>query len=262
MDDKSLIERQSDKNNYKINNYKIKTKIITIIILIVFFIISTSGIFLLPDLNNNNTVHASDFDGEDVLKGVGVAVLILTATQYFFGSDEKEDEDIEDPHRDDEEIYRVDREDDREIVSEEAPMDLIYDDDRRSEIRSTMRDKSIDESDINKLAQLVHGEARGEPFIGQIAVAAVVLNRLEAANFPDSIPDIIYQSEQFTAVTDGQYFQDPETLAYLAVFEALEGNDPSQGARYFYNPKTADNLDWFRTLEKTAEIGNHVFAIK
>ncbi len=258
MGDKSLFERQTSKSNFTV-----KTRIITIFLLMVFFIFSSSGMFLLPDLNNNNTVRASEFDGEDVLKGVGVAVLILTATQYFFSRDEKEDEDIEDPLRDDEEeIYRVDRENDRDIVSEEAPMDLIYDDDRRSEIRSTMREKNIDERDINKLAQLVYGEARGEPFIGQIAVAAVVLNRMDAGNFPDSIPDVIYQSEQFTAVTDGQYFQEPDTLAYLAVFEALEGNDPSQGARYFYNPKTADNLDWFRSLEKTAVIGNHVFAVK
>lgn len=114
--------------------------------------------------------------------------------------------------------------------------------------------------DLDVLARVIHGEARGEPYIGQVAVGAVVLNRVRSASFPNTIYGVVYAANQFTSVSDGQINLKPNASAYKAAKEAIGGHDPTFGALFFYNPKTARNLDWFRTLTTTIEIGNHVFA--
>lgn len=108
------------------------------------------------------------------------------------------------------------------------------------------------------LAQCVHGEARGESYIGQVAVAAVILNRVDDPRFPKTIAGVIYQPGAFTAVSDGQMFQEPGSTALKAAKDALNGWDPSGGAIYYYNPaKTTNKWIWSRPIIKV--IGKHYF---
>lgn len=119
--------------------------------------------------------------------------------------------------------------------------------------------RSITPQEIELLARTVYSEARGESFQGQIAVAAVVLNRVRHPEFPNSISGVIYQPWAFTAVNDGQFWLTPNETARAAAREALAGSDPSGGAIFYYNPVTATN-QWIRSRPVIARIGNHVFA--
>lgn len=114
--------------------------------------------------------------------------------------------------------------------------------------------------DVDLLARLVYAEARGEPYAGQVAVAAVVLNRVRDGRFPNTIAGVIYEPDAFECVTNGQFWLQPNTTAYQAAREALAGSDPSGGALFFWNPATATS-PWVWTRQITTVIGNHVFAI-
>jgi len=116
------------------------------------------------------------------------------------------------------------------------------------------------ESELTLLARLVNGEARGEPYIGQVAVAAVVLNRVRSASFPNTISGVIFQQGAFDAVWDGQFDLEPTASAYRAARDALNGWDPTNGCLYYYNPSTATN-DWIWTRQVQLSIGRHDFAI-
>ncbi|TDX53295.1 cell wall hydrolase [Orenia marismortui] len=116
------------------------------------------------------------------------------------------------------------------------------------------------DEDLIWLARAVNGEARGEPFKGQVAVAAVVLNRVKSLEFPNNVYDVIHQEGQFSSVDDKQIYLTPSESSFKAAKEALKGSDPSLGALYFYNPKTAKTLWWLETREKTIIIGDHAFA--
>ncbi|WP_425805936.1 spore cortex-lytic enzyme [Desulfitobacterium sp. Sab5] len=112
--------------------------------------------------------------------------------------------------------------------------------------------------DINLLARLVNGEARGEPYQGQVAVAAVVLNRIKDPAFPKTVADIVYQPGAFSCVNDGQINLAPQSSAIKAASEAANGSDPSKGALYFFNPsKTSNKYIWSRP--QILQIGNHIF---
>ena len=113
-------------------------------------------------------------------------------------------------------------------------------------------------SDLNLLARVVYGEARGEPYAGQVAVAAVVLNRVKSSSFPNTISGVVYQSGAFTAVSDGQINLTPNTTAYNAARDALNGWDPSGGAIYYFNPSTATNA-WIWSRPHIVTIGKHRF---
>lgn len=113
-------------------------------------------------------------------------------------------------------------------------------------------------SDLNLLARVVYGEARGEPYAGQVAVAAVVLNRVRSSSFPNTISGVVYQSGAFTAVSDGQINLTPNTTAYNAARDALNGWDPSGGAIYYFNPNTATNA-WIWSRPHIVTIGKHRF---
>ena len=113
--------------------------------------------------------------------------------------------------------------------------------------------------DVDLLARIVNGEARGESYMGQVAVAAVILNRVKNPNFPKTIAGVIYQPYAFTAVSDGQINAALTTTAQKAAKAALDGWDPSQGAIYYWNPATATNK-WVWSRQITVKIGNHVFA--
>jgi N-acetylmuramoyl-L-alanine amidase len=118
---------------------------------------------------------------------------------------------------------------------------------------------STSNADLNLLARCVYGEARGEPYTGQVAVAAVVLNRVRSSKFPNSISGVIYQSGAFTAVADGQINLSPNTTAYNAARDALNGWDPTNGCLYYYNPATATSK-WIWSLKVELKIGRHNFA--
>ena len=110
------------------------------------------------------------------------------------------------------------------------------------------------------LARLVYGEARGEPYVGKVAVAAVVLNRVKSPSFPNTISGVIYQSGAFDAVSDGQINLTPDEDSLRAARDALNGWDPTGGGLYYYNPATATNgWIWSRTVQLS--IGKHNFAI-
>ena len=116
------------------------------------------------------------------------------------------------------------------------------------------------ESETYLLGRLVHGEARGEPYVGKVAVAAVVLNRVKSPSFPNTISGVIYQSGAFDAVADGQINLTPDEDSLRAARDALNGWDPTGGCLYYYNPATATNgWIWSRTVQLS--IGKHIFAI-
>ncbi len=119
---------------------------------------------------------------------------------------------------------------------------------------------SYSDSDVMLLAKLIYGEARGESYVGQVAVGAVVMNRIKSASFPNTMAGVIYQSYAFTAVDDGQINLTPNATAKKAAQDAMNGWDPTYGALYYYNPATATSA-WIFSRKTTVTIGNHVFAI-
>ncbi|MBO5713108.1 MAG: spore cortex-lytic enzyme [Clostridia bacterium] len=114
-------------------------------------------------------------------------------------------------------------------------------------------------SDVALLARLIYAEARGESYKGQVAVGAVVLNRVRSSSFPNTISGVIYQPYAFTCVNDGQINYTPNQTAYNAARDAMNGWDPSYGSLYYYNPKIATS-GWIFTRPTVVTIGNHVFA--
>ena len=113
-------------------------------------------------------------------------------------------------------------------------------------------------NNVNLLARIINGEARGESYTGQVAVGAVVLNRVNSPSFPNTISGVIYQPGAFTAVSDGQINKPVVQSCYNAARDALNGWDPSGGAVYYYNPATATS-SWIWSRPVVARIGNHVF---
>ena len=115
-------------------------------------------------------------------------------------------------------------------------------------------------SDVQLIARAVNGEARGEPYEGQVAVAAVILNRVKHSSFPNSISGVIYQPGAFTAVADGQ-INEPiaeGSTVYKACQDAMNGWDPTGGAIYYFNPDTATN-SWILSRPLIKQIGRHRF---
>lgn len=117
---------------------------------------------------------------------------------------------------------------------------------------------SSNSSDVNLLAKLIYGEARGEPYTGQVAVGAVVMNRVRSSSFPNTIAGVIYQSGAFDVVRDGQINLTPDSNAKKAAQDAINGWDPSYGAIYYFNPSTATNK-WIWSRPMTVTIGKHRF---
>lgn len=113
-------------------------------------------------------------------------------------------------------------------------------------------------NDLNLLARIINGEARGESYTGQVAVGAVVLNRVRSSSFPNTISGVIYQPGAFTAVSDGQINKPVVQTCVNAARDAMNGWDPSGGALYYYNPAIATS-SWIWSRPVVARIGNHVF---
>ena len=125
---------------------------------------------------------------------------------------------------------------------------------------STTASTTILSADHRLLAKLVYAEARGETYKGQVAVAAVVLNRVRSASFPNTISGVIYQTNAFTCVNNGSINNTPDSSCIRAARGAMNGWDPTGGCLYYYNPKTASD-SWIRTRTVKTVIGNHSFAM-
>ncbi|USG63702.1 spore cortex-lytic enzyme [Brevibacillus ruminantium] len=123
---------------------------------------------------------------------------------------------------------------------------------------TTYHSKGISENDLRLMANAVHGEARGEPYVGQVAVAAVILNRTRNAAFPNTPAGVIFEPLAFTAVADGQIWLTPNETAKKAVQDALNGWDPTGGAIYYFNPDTATSA-WIWSRPQIKKIGKHIF---
>ena len=114
------------------------------------------------------------------------------------------------------------------------------------------------QNDIKLLANAVYGESRGESYEGQVAVAAVILNRVQSASFPNTVSGVIFEPRAFTAVSDGQIWLSPNKQAKEAVIDAINGWDPSGGAVYYFNPSTATS-GWIWSRPQIKQIGKHIF---
>lgn len=114
------------------------------------------------------------------------------------------------------------------------------------------------QNDIQLMANAVYGEARGEPYTGQVAVAAVILNRVQSATFPNTVSGVIFEPRAFTAVADGQIWLTPNETAKEAVMDAMNGWDPTGNALYYFNPDTATS-GWIWTRPQIKKIGKHIF---
>lgn len=125
---------------------------------------------------------------------------------------------------------------------------------------SASASKNYTSSDTQLLARLIYAEARGESYTGQVAVGAVVLNRVKSASFPNTISGVIYQPYAFTCVSDGQINYSPDATAIKAAKDALNGWDPTYGCLYYYNPKIATS-GWIFSRKTMVTIGSHVFAL-
>ena len=118
---------------------------------------------------------------------------------------------------------------------------------------------NLNDEEIMLLSKLVAGEARGESYEGQVAVAAVVINRVKDSRFPNTLEGVIYQKNAFSVVKNGRINAQPTSSTYRAAQEALYGNDPTNNAIYFWNPDIS-TCSWINTLNPHLRIGNHVFA--
>lgn len=114
------------------------------------------------------------------------------------------------------------------------------------------------QNDIQLMANAVHGEARGEPYIGQVAVAAVILNRVKSPTFPNTVSGVIFEPLAFTAVADGQIWLTPNETSKKAVLDAINGWDPTENANYYFNPDTATS-SWIWGRPQIKKIGKHIF---
>lgn len=128
-----------------------------------------------------------------------------------------------------------------------------------SQTWASLQKYSLNHSEMDILAHLIHSEARGESYTGQVAVGAVVMNRIQSPEFPNKIYDVVFQAGAFTAIDDGQYWLTPDSTAYRAALDAVRGWDPSGNALYYFNPVTATSK-WIWSRPQTITIGNHIFA--
>ena len=116
------------------------------------------------------------------------------------------------------------------------------------------------QNDVMVLAKMIYGEARGESYVGQVAVGAVILNRVKDKKFPDCVYSVCFQPGAFDAVRDGQYYMEPNQTSINAAKAAINGWDPTYGALYYWNPATATSKwIWSRTI--VTQIGKHVFGV-
>lgn len=130
--------------------------------------------------------------------------------------------------------------------------------DKTVKTKASFHPSRVSDNDLKIMANAVYGESRGEPFEGQVAVAAVILNRVKSSTFPDTPSAVIFEPRAFTAVADGQIWLTPNESATKAVKNALNGWDPTGGCTYYFNPDTATS-GWIWTRPQVKKIGKHIF---
>ncbi|MDR6227380.1 spore cortex-lytic enzyme [Desmospora profundinema] len=133
------------------------------------------------------------------------------------------------------------------------------DDKRQAKKAQSFKRIDLSQEDLEWIAKGVYSEARGEPYKGQVAVAAVIINRMESSDYPSTAKEVILEPRAFTAVADGQIWLKPNEKAYKAARDAANGWDPSQGAMFYFNPDTATSK-WIWTRPQIDKIGSHIFA--
>jgi len=119
---------------------------------------------------------------------------------------------------------------------------------------------SVNKKELSMLARVIYAEARGEEYKGQVAVGAVVMNRLQSSKFPNTVKGVIMEPNAFSAVKDGQYWLIPNQTAFKAAKAAVKGTDPTGNALFYYNPVISQSA-WFKTRTATKKIGNHLFTL-
>ena len=169
--------------------------------------------------------NAVDLNGDQLLTGLGIAFVLYVLFEST-DNDNLGGEEIKTPDFEDEQNYDI----------------------------------SINSINLDLLARAIYAEARGETFEGQVAVGAVIVNRMESPKFPNTIEKVLYQPNQFKCVENGRINQTPNQNAYKAARRAIEGEDPSQGALFFFNPETSEDPAAFDRYTVTVRIGNHIFA--
>ena len=129
-------------------------------------------------------------------------------------------------------------------------------------LEETTDDSSITltEEEVWMMAKMIYGEARGESYEGQVAVGAVIMNRLASPLFPNTMYEVLFQKNQFSAIDDGQYYLTPDETALAAAKDAARGVDPTNGSLFYWNPVKAPNNAFLNSKEIVATIGGHVFA--
>ncbi|WP_121611986.1 spore cortex-lytic enzyme [Mesobacillus foraminis] len=127
-----------------------------------------------------------------------------------------------------------------------------------AKVTAANKPNGFSQNDIQLMANAVYGEARGEPYTGQVAVAAVILNRVESSTFPNTVSGVIFEPLAFTAVADGQIWLTPNETAKKAVLDAINGWDPTGSATYYFNPDTATS-PWIWGRPQIKRIGKHIF---
>ncbi|WP_368656647.1 cell wall hydrolase [Brevibacillus dissolubilis] len=129
---------------------------------------------------------------------------------------------------------------------------------KKKKKKKTFHISRLSQNDIKLMANAVYGEARGEPYIGQVAIASVIINRSKSPNFPESPAAVIFEPRAFTAVADGQIYLTPNPKAKKAVRDAMRGWDPTGGCTYYFNPATATSK-WIWGRPQVKRIGKHIF---
>ncbi|OAB28347.1 spore cortex-lytic enzyme [Paenibacillus macquariensis subsp. defensor] len=124
---------------------------------------------------------------------------------------------------------------------------------------SVLKKHSLNINEMDIMARTIYSESRGESYTGQVAVGAVVMNRIQSNQFPNTIKGVVFEKGAFTAVDDGQYWLTPNRTAYLAALDAVRGWDPSKNSLYYFNPDTATSA-WIWTRPQNLKIGKHIFA--
>lgn len=204
-------------------------KSVSFLLIFLLLIVFNSIIFQNPKLTPISS--AATLNNNDIITGLGIAFILY----LFFES--------------------IDKDNDTLNQQKEEPPDLKVE--NKTEPKYDIKINSIN---IDLLAKAIYAEARGESLTGQIAVGAVIINRLNSPDFPNTVYDVLYQPGQFTCVENGHIDKTPNQTAYTAAQRAINGEDPSNGALFFYNPEKSIDPHAFDEYVITAVIGDHVFA--
>lgn len=224
----------------KFTNYSLTQKIITYCLVFSILFPLLASILAVPAYASDGLLANNGF--LDLIKGL---LSLFLFTSFF-----EEDDSSDSPYQ--------------PATKEDPPSEKETESTEKNGDNTSYQRLQVTETERKLLAKAVYSEARGEPFEGQVAVAAVVINRVLDSHFPNTVREVIFQktdgSYAFSAVLDGQIYLSPNQTAYEAVDYALNGWDPSEEALYYYNPITATASWIFENTEPIKEIGNHVFA--